>query len=134
MGYIRSPHKSDYSYIELFSFVTPFVLFSLSVYILFDMFLPGFFPSPGSHQFPNFLSPHSFCHPSFPHPPCLSRGGLFIGSVSGRRLCLSCVPSRMHPSNTHTRTHTVGPFFSKRWRTHERRNKEVASKRELTLI
>lgn len=52
--------------------------------------------------FPLSLSLSTASHPSFPHPPCLSGGGLFIGSVSGRRLCLSCVPSRMHPSNTHT--------------------------------
>lgn len=54
---------------------------------------------------PQFPFPPLFAnasHPSVPHPPHLFGGGLFIGSVSGRRLCLSCVPSRMHPSNTHT--------------------------------
>lgn len=74
-------------------------------------------------------------HPSLPHPPRLSGGGLFIGSVSGRRLCLSCVPSRKHPSNTHThalthaRTHTLaGPPFRKRWNRNEKRKERPKKK------
>lgn len=85
-------------------------------------------------QFPFPLSLSSTSHPSLPHPPRLSGGGLFIGSVSGRRLCLSCVPSRMHPSNTHTdsaslsHTHTEAGSSFLRKRNGERQKEETEKK------
>lgn len=79
----------------------------------------SFLVPPASHR----VSFSQF-HPSLSHPLCLSFGGLFIGSVSGRRLCLSCVPSRMHPSNT--RTHRQ----AQRWRRMERGKSEVQTKKE----
>lgn len=115
------------------------VPFLLSLPVLFDIFLLLIPPQPGSHRvsFSQCPSLHSFPHLSLPHPLYVSCGGLFIGSVSGRRLCLSCVPSRMHPSDTHPHPHTHSlSFFHKRWRRNEQihlRKERSNDKKKTTL-
>lgn len=104
----------------------PFLSLSLSLIACALWYLsPPFYSAQPATGFPISFSP--FLPSSLSSSPSLSllRWSFFIGSVSGRRLCLSCVPSRVHPSNTHT--HTLARALLPQ-EVEEERNKEYGNR------